>query len=78
MTTDNERLAIVETEHKNLKDDMQMLFKFHREHMKKEDARWEDIHEHMIKQKTFVGTVIFITSALWAGGIAILSVFKPH
>ncbi len=76
MSQESERIAVLETEHKNMSEDMRVLFKFQREHMEKEDLRWEEIQGHMVKQKTFVGSVIFITSALWAGGMALAAVVK--
>lgn len=75
MPDTNERLAVLETNHENMKDDMNTLFKFQREHMIKEDARWAEIHTHITKQKTVIGTVVFIISALWATAIGLFKMF---
>lgn len=70
--SENERMAIVETEIKELKRQQEILFKDLQRHMKEEDIRWAQVVDYMARQKGFIGGTIFVVSAVWAViGIAI-------
>jgi len=75
MTDHLERIAVLETNQKRLNEDLTKLFNFQRDHMEKEDARWEEIQSHMAKQKGVIGGVILTISSLWAVAMAALQYF---
>lgn len=62
--TDNERIVVLETNQARLQEDLQKLYKFIRDHMKTEDERWEEITNTLIKQKGFVGGVVFVITSI--------------
>ena len=74
--SDQERIAVLETEIRKLEAQMEIMRLEHKElidfikkHMNEEDKRWIEIHDVMTKWKGFIGGVVFITSAI-AGLIA--------
>ena len=80
--SDQERIAVLETEIRNLETQLanhrlehKELVEFIKKHMNEEDKRWKEIHSVMIKWKGFIGGVIFVTSAIWAVLITFLHYF---
>ena len=82
----NERIAIVETDQKRLKTDVQNLFQLIRDHMEHEEVRWDQIQHQLAeiirvraKDKGFIAGIIFAVSAIW--GVIVLGLtfwFKTH
>ena len=65
-----ERIAVLETEMKAVHEDNKKILQIFKEHMEKEDSRWEEIQRNTARQKGFLGGVVFVISALWAAILA--------
>jgi hypothetical protein len=72
MSNENERVAVLETEIRLMKEQQERFFIELARHMKEEDVRWVKVEEHMSRQKGFIGGAIFIVSSLWAVAVAIV------
>ncbi len=75
-----ERMAVVESENKRTKEDVDTLYKFIRDHMEKEERVTAGIQKSIneinilfSKQRSFVGGIVFTVSGVWAffGGLFI-------
>ena len=62
----NERIAILETEIKQLHEQQKELFNILKKHMEEEDQRWKLVLQFMNRQKGFIGGAVFIVSSMWA------------
>ena len=77
-----ERIAVLEAEKMQLKEDVDQLYTFFREHMEKEEdyqrLNMSEIHainNKLDSQKSFVGGIITAVSGIWAIGVVIAGWF---
>jgi hypothetical protein len=70
MSDNQERIAVLETKMEAVHEDNAKTLRMFREHMEKEDSRWEEIQRNTARQKGFLGGVVFVISALWAAILA--------
>lgn len=65
MSSLEERVAVLEANQQRTQKDLGELFSLIRDHMEKEEKRWEEIHATLTKAKGFIGGVIFVVSSVW-------------
>jgi len=83
MSSNEERIAVLESLAKRQNLDISALFTALRDHMDKEDRDRKELMENIAeikdsqhRQKSFVGGVIFAVSSVWALLLGALAFFK--